>query len=106
VRRGGPLASLPAWAALAALACASGGVGPPPSLARLWREFRELPAERALAIAGDPEKLWVAGVSGSHASRAQAEEAAIAECRRRRFLQRMQAPCRLYAVGDEIPWDP
>lgn len=100
----GPLACLLAAAAPAMSGCASRANEPPPSLRRLWVRFRELPEERALAIAGDPRDVWVAGASGGHISRSEAEEAALAECRRRRFLQRMQARCRLYAVGDEILW--
>jgi hypothetical protein len=87
-------------------ACASS----PPAhaeLAPVWRSYREMPAERALAIAGELRRdHWVAGASGGHASRADAEAAALAECSRRRAQRRMQAPCALYAVGDEVVWPP
>jgi hypothetical protein len=63
-----------------------------------------MPDERALALAGDPELRWVAGASSGHASLQEAEQEALAECRRRRAQRRMQDPCRLYAVGDEIVW--
>jgi hypothetical protein len=64
-----------------------------------------LPAERALAIAGDPRRdRWVTGASGGHATREQAEAAALLECRRLRGMRRLQAACVLYAVGDEIVW--
>jgi hypothetical protein len=87
------------------LACASDGASPPPDLAAVWRDFLALPAERALAIAGDPRRdRWVAGYSGGHATRGQAEAEALLECRRRRGMSRMQAACVLYAVGDEIVW--
>ncbi len=99
-------ALLLAGLACAQLACASSGPGPPAPLKRLWREYLELPDQRALAIAGDPEtSRWVAGASGGHGSRDEAEQEALAECKRRRALRRMQAPCRLYAVGDEIVWE-
>jgi hypothetical protein len=87
------------------LACASDGASPHPDLAAVWRDFLALPAERALAIAGDPRRdRWVAGYSGGHATRGQAEAEALLECRRRRGMSRMQAACVLYAVGDEIVW--
>ena len=64
-----------------------------------------MPAERAMAIAGDPQRdRWVTGVSGGHATRSQAEAEAIHQCRVRRGMRRMQAACVLYAVGDEIVW--
>jgi len=87
------------------LACASGGASPHPELVAVWRDYLALPAERALAIAGDPRRGgWVTGASGGHATRDQAEAAALAQCRMRRELRRMQAECVLYAVGEEIVW--
>jgi hypothetical protein len=94
-----------AWAAVLLLACAFDGASPHPDLAPTWRDFLELPAERALAIAGDPRRdRWVAGASGGHATRGRAEAAALLECRRLRGIRRIQAACALYAVGDEIVW--
>jgi hypothetical protein len=63
-----------------------------------------MPKERAIALAGDPQNRWVAGISSGQASREEAEQEALAECREQRARQRMQDPCRLYGVGDEIVW--
>ena len=94
-----------AGATLLALACASGSRLPHPDLTRVWRDYLDLPTERALAIAGDPRRdRWVTGASGGQMSREEAEDAALAECRRRRAERRMQEACQLYAVGDEIVW--
>jgi len=91
--------------ALAMLACASQGASPHPDLARVWRDFLALPAQRALAIAGDPGRdRWVTGYSGGHATRDAAEAEALSECQTRRGINRIQAECVLYAVGDEIVW--
>lgn len=58
-----------------------------------------------MAIAGDPRRYpWVTGASGGHESLEEAEESALAECRRRRARRRMQAACQLYAVGSEVVW--
>lgn len=87
------------------LACASDGPTPHPDLARVWSDFETLPDERALAIAGDPRRdRWVVGASGGHASRSEAEDRALLECRARRAARRMREACVLYAVGDEIVW--
>jgi hypothetical protein len=97
-----PVALVTCVAALSA--CASSSPADP-ELASIWRDYRALPAERALAIAGElRHDQWVAGVSGGHASSADAEAAALRECRRHRAQRRMQAPCLLYAVGDEVVW--
>jgi hypothetical protein len=100
----GPLVGV-AGAALLMLACASDGASPHPDLAEVWRDYRALPAQRALAIAGDPRRdRWVTAASAGHATRDRAEAEALSECRVRRGMRRMQAACVLYAVGDEIVW--
>jgi hypothetical protein len=87
------------------VACASAGPSPHPDLAAAWRQYQQLPQERALAIAGDPtHDNWVTGASGGHATRERAEAEALAQCRIRRAARRMQAACVLYAVQDEIVW--
>lgn len=81
------------------------GGSPDRGLSSVWRDYRGLPEQRALAIAGELRQgRWVAGASGGHASVAEAEAQALGECRKRRGLQRMQAACHLYAVGDEVVW--
>jgi len=87
------------------LSCASDVDAPHPDLAPTWRKFLSLHTERAFALAGDPRRdRWVAGLSGGHATRAEAEQAALRECERRRAANRLRAACRIYAVGDEIVW--
>jgi hypothetical protein len=94
-----------ACAVLLLPACTTGGRrAPNPGIASLWREYLALPPERALALAGNPDRLWVGAVAGGQASRVEAEQSALAECRKRRAIRRMQQPCRLYATGDEIVW--
>ena len=94
-----------AWTMAVLLACASAGPSPHPNLVPAWRDYVALPAERALAIAGDPRRgPWVTGASAGHPTREQAEAEALSECRIRRGMRRMQAACVLYAVGDEIVW--
>jgi len=92
---------------LAALlsACAYAGPLPHPNLEPTWRDYLALPAERALVVAGDPRgDRWVTGYSGGNATRDQAEAEALVKCKRLRGFYRLQAPCLLYAVGDEIVW--
>ncbi len=76
----------------------------PQTMKSTWRQYLELPDERALALAGDPDFLWVAGAASSRATRRDAEQGALEACAVRRQKRRLQAPCRLYAVGEEVVW--
>ena len=87
------------------LACASKGPKPHPDLVSVWKRYLDLPALRALAIAGHPGRdRWVSAAAGGHATLAEAEDGAMRECRKRRQLRRIQAACVTYAIGDEIVW--
>ena len=70
----------------------------------LWRSYSALPDKRALAIAGDPDREWVAGAAGGEATRRDAERQALRECQARRLDRRLRVPCLLYATGDKIVW--
>jgi len=94
-----------ACAALFPAACVTHRDRAPHSgIASLWNEYRQLSPERALALAGDPDRRWVGAIAGGQASQAEAEQSALAECQKRRLERRMRAPCRLYATGEEIVW--
>jgi len=98
------------WLVIAALvpwlACATAEPrAPHAGIARLWRDYRTLPPERALALAGDPDGLWVGAAGGGGSSRVEAEQKALSACRKQRAARRLQAPCRLYASGDEVVWE-
>lgn len=67
-----------------------------------WRSYRDLEPHKALAVAGDVEGAYASGFAFGKASRAEAEQAALEQCARRRADRRLAAPCRLHAVGDEI----
>ena len=95
---------LPVVAFLLAPACASRQRPPHAGMASIWRGYSEMRPYRAIAIAGDPDGVWVGAAAGSADSRAEAEQAVLSECRRKRMQRRMQASCRLYAVGDDVVW--
>jgi hypothetical protein len=89
----------------AAIACASKSRPPHPNLAEVWRDYRRLPTQRALAISGNIEKdRFVSGMSGGHKNIPEAEAGALRECGARRLKMGQEAACKLYAVGDEIVW--
>ena len=86
-------------------ACAGNRVPAHPKLDRVWRSYTKLPAQRALAVAGDPRRAWVSAAVGGADTQEGADERALAECRVRRRARRMQSPCRVYARGDAIVWE-
>ena len=104
MRRARPASILLLTASLPLLACAASGPQPHRGIEGLWRQFVQLPPKRALALAGNPERVWVAGAVGGLETQTEASTSALAECRRKRRERRMQAPCILYAVGNEIIW--
>jgi hypothetical protein len=77
---------------------------PHPGIESLWSGYLEMTDERALALAGEPDRVWVGAASGGHATRREAEESVLAKCWQRRAARRLQDPCRLYATGGEIVW--
>ncbi|MBW2229944.1 MAG: hypothetical protein JRG92_17540 [Deltaproteobacteria bacterium] len=88
-------------------ACLLSGCAPtskayPNEFQRLWNEYEELSPKRAIAIAGDPYRLWLAGMSGGHATQAEANQAALDSCMKQRAKNRQQIPCRLYAEEDRL----
>jgi hypothetical protein len=70
-----------------------------------WQSYRDLEPEKALAVAGDVDGAYASGFAFGKASRHEAEQGALEDCARRRADRRLDAPCRLYAVGDEIVAD-
>lgn len=91
-------------AAMALAACQVPPTQPHRSLEPLWRDFQKLPLTRALALAGDPDRAWVASMAGGALAQQDAIDVALEGCRRKRLDRRLRAPCLVYAVDDEIVW--
>ncbi len=92
--------------ATALQACTSSDRPPHRELNRVWREYRAMDPARALAIAGDPREVrWVTAATGGHPDLESARAGALAQCAKSRQVRRIQAPCVLYAVGDQVVWE-
>lgn len=65
-----------------------------------WRRYLNLPGEKALAIAGDRQGLYVSGHAYGHPSAAAAITEALERCEQRRSDRRVPSQCQLYAVGN------
>jgi hypothetical protein len=104
-----PLPCLLLWAlALIAGACTSGPYGRAPDHAlagnRMWTQYSGLNDSRAIAVAGDPARTWVAGMAGGQPTMEDARREALTACDGQRARRRMQLQCKLYAEGDRIVW--
>jgi len=73
-----------------------------PRLEAEFRAYRGMEPHRAFAVAGDPEARFVTGNAHGRESQEIANEAALGVCELRRTDRRVEEPCRLYAVGDEL----
>ena len=88
---------------VAAAACTRSPIGMPlPETTRFeceWKNYSRLQPNKAIAIAGDRQGVYVAGYAYAQASEVEAVEAALAACEGRRADRRIDAPCRTFAIG-------
>ena len=67
-----------------------------------WRDYQNLPGEKAIAVAGDREGRYVCGIGYGAASTDTAVREALERCEQRRADRRITDACRTYAVGDSL----
>lgn len=65
-----------------------------------WRRYRDLPGEKALALAGDRHGRYVSGQAYGHSSLTAAITGALERCEQRRSDRRITFECQVYAVGN------
>lgn len=108
VARRGRSAEAVAVAALAAAlcACASAPAAEPHAgVSKQWGKFLSMPHQRAFALAGDPDGVWVGATVGGYRSPMEAEREALKQCEQRRAQRKLASECRLYATSHQIVWD-
>lgn len=72
-----------------------------PRFAAEWGTYTKLPGRKSLAVAGDPDGIYVSGVAYDHRHEETAIEAALRYCEERRADRNIEPPCRTYAIGNE-----
>ena len=70
-----------------------------------WRNYLKLAPHKSVAFAGDVEGRYVIGYGFEMATRAEAISAAIEDCNLRRADKRIEDPCQIVAVDDELIGD-
>lgn len=67
-----------------------------------WRDYQKYPSEKAFAVAGNLNGLYVSGVAFGYPSKESAKAEALYRCELRRADRRIASACHLYAVGDTV----
>lgn len=66
------------------------------------RRYAKLPAQKSMAIAGDPRGIYVSGYAYDYPTKEVAVQEALRYCELRREDRGIEAECRPYAIGDEF----
>ena len=67
-----------------------------------WSAYLGMAPQKAMAIAGDIDSQYVLGYSHAYPTEDSAIDEALEACEERRTDRRIEAPCKLYAVDDEL----
>ena len=81
-------------------------VQPPDRFASALSSFRRLPGPKALALALDDKGCWSYGFYTGAESLDSAVERALGECRQRLAEHGVDSECRVYALENEVVWQP
>lgn len=68
----------------------------------LWERYGRLPGNKAFALAGDPAGINATGLVYGLASGDEARAKALDYCEEQRVARRIDAPCVLLAVDDNV----
>jgi len=67
-----------------------------------WQRYERLPEAKAIAVAGDLRGTYTSGVAYGEPTVGAAEAGALARCQQRRADRRIEAPCRMHGIGNEV----
>jgi hypothetical protein len=76
----------------------------PTEFMQAFQKYTAKSGNKAIALALDNQGRHAFGSIAGHATQAQANEEALAECRTYKTQAGVQGDCRLYAVGDKVVW--
>jgi hypothetical protein len=68
----------------------------------LWDRYGRLPGNKAFALAGDPTGINAMGLVYGMGSGDAAREKALDYCEEQRLVRRIDAPCVLLAIDDNV----
>ena len=68
----------------------------------LWERYGRLPGNKAFALAGDPAGINATGLVYGLGSGDEAREKALDYCEEQRIARRIDSPCVLLAVDDNV----
>ncbi len=76
-----------------------------PAFTRFFEEYSGKTDKKALALAHDSNRREAWGYGFGYSSQAQANDRALLECRNRLAEYRVNADCKLYAIGNDVVWN-
>ncbi|MEI6707845.1 MAG: hypothetical protein WCK96_12000 [Methylococcales bacterium] len=76
-----------------------------PAFTAFFQEYSSKTDKKALALAHDSNRREAWGYGFGYSSQAQANDRALLECRNRLAEYRVNADCKLYAIGNDVVWD-
>ncbi len=76
-----------------------------PAFMAFFQEYSSKTDKKALALAHDSNRREAWGYGFGYSSQTQANDRALLECRNRLAEYRVNADCKLYAIGNDIVWN-
>ena len=76
-----------------------------PAFTRFFEEYSAKKDKKALALAHDSNRREAWGYGFGYSSQTQANDRALLECRNRLAEYRVNADCKLYAIGNDVVWN-
>jgi hypothetical protein len=67
-----------------------------------WKNYQRLGGQKALAVAGDLNGVYVSGFAFAYPIQVLANDEALENCEERRVDRRIEGECRLYAIDDDL----
>jgi hypothetical protein len=67
-----------------------------------WQRYEALPEAKAIAVAGDLRGAYVSGIGYGEPTAGAAEARALTRCQERRADRRIEAPCRMHGIGNQV----
>jgi len=68
----------------------------------LWERYGRMPGNKAFALAGDPAGINATGFVYGLSSGEEARAKALDYCEERRIARRIEAPCVVLAIDDDV----
>lgn len=77
-------------------------ITPPDAFNPVFLRYKELPGQKVMVVAVDPNGQWACGYDHSRATLAEAAERAAADCDKSREKYQVLTRAKIFAINDEV----